>query len=45
MRHTLATRVAECKAVVFSLGGRISKVYLADALVEAAFVAGWLASE
>ena len=29
--------------VVFSLRGRISKVYLADALVECALVARWLA--
>jgi hypothetical protein len=29
--------------VVFSLRGRISKVYLADALVELALVAGWAA--
>ncbi len=28
---------------VFSLQGRISKVYLADALVECALVAGWAA--
>jgi hypothetical protein len=28
---------------VFSLRGRISKVYLADALVECALVAGWAA--
>jgi hypothetical protein len=28
--------------VVFSLRGRISKIYLLDAAVEAAFVAGWL---
>ena len=31
--------------VVFSLRGRISKVYLFDAALEAAFVAGWLRSD
>jgi hypothetical protein len=31
--------------VVFSLRGRISKVYLLDAALEAAFVAGWLRSD
>jgi hypothetical protein len=31
--------------VVFSLRGRISKVYLVDAAVEAALVAGWLRSD
>lgn len=29
--------------IVFSLRGRISKVYLADALVECALAAGWMA--
>ena len=31
--------------IVFSLRGRISKVYLLDAALEAALVAGWLRSD